>query len=424
MPDELTLPPLRSWTGASAVRRAVAGGVLIASTVAWAIVIHLFLAHHPPYERYGALSDLGEHLGDLSILVHAGNPYVLRATLNDTTPPLTALLYAPFELVHGVARSVSVVGVDLVALSIALAAALRRAVRLELLDGMALASLVLAPITVLVLSQASYSTIFWGQDQLVGLALVVVDLLLIPPRHRGWLVGVAAGFLLTPIVFVVLLARVGLPAVARCVGAFLATAVVASFFNLHASRLYWFHLVPSGQASHRVFILGGRLASPAELGNSSLEGLLARHPFAHRIPLTPSWLVLAGLVGVLGTLVAWRCDARGEPVLAVCLLGLTAAACSPVAWDHHWVFATLLPVAAIEAWRTSRVLAVSCLAAVPLAFTREWSLLGTPSWPGVLEPVLHLSGPSLVAGGLLVVTLATQVAHTRRSRGPTDRVAA
>jgi alpha-1,2-mannosyltransferase len=390
--------------------------VWAATSVLWTWLLIALLHRFPLYPHFAPLSDLGEHLRDSGILWSGKDPYVLRSTLNDTTPPFTVLVYTPLRLVHGAVLETFVVLANVVALSVALGAGLRTLVRRTLLECLVLATLLLTPLTFLVLSQAAWSSLWWGQDQLIMLSLVVVDLLLVTPRWRGLLVGIAAGVLLSPAIFVVLLVRVGWPAVARMAGAVAGTIVLGALVNLHASTVYWLHLLPSGEAVRRVFILGGAgtgtVATPA---NYSLEGMLARRPFAHHVPLTATWLALVGVLAALSILVAWRAQGRHLDLTAMTVLGLASAALSPVGWDHHWIWGVMIPLVAVELWRTSRVVSGLWLLSIPMVFVRSMPLTKSVHWPLGLGRVVWSGGPPLAFIVLVVASAVVLVAAPRRT---------
>lgn len=375
----------------------------------WAWIIYVLIKTFPPYAHHVILSDLGEHLHDSRVLLAGKNPYVLRVNLNDTTPPFTALLYTPFRLIHGTLLGVVATWCSLVSLGVALAVGLNRAlagrVKVALLDWLVLSILVFAPLTILVLSQASYSGIFWGQDQLFVLALIAVDLFVVPPGKQGFLVGVAIGILLTPLVFLFLVLLVaGWRGVARGTAAAVVTVIIGAAVNLHASSVYWFHLVPNGEAVRRVFILGSYHDTVSYQGNESIEAMLARHPFAHRVPLTPTWVLISIVVGALCAFVVWRAQRAGSLVTAATILGLGITAVSPVAWDHHWVWAVELPAMGLELLWSHRIVAIASFAAVPVAFLNAYPLTNYVPWPPVLATVARADGTSLTFLVLLVIT--------------------
>ena len=376
-------------------------------TALWTWALIALLHRHPLYPHFAPLSDLGEHLHDSALLWSGTNPYGLRASLNDTTPPFTVLVYTPLRLVHGAVLETIVVLMNIVALSVALAAGVRRLVHRSFLECVVAATVILTPLTLLVVSQAAFSSVGWGQDQIIMMSLVVIDLLIVAPRWRGLLIGVAAGVLLSPALFVVLLVRVGWSAVARMVGAVAGTIILGALVNLHASTVYWFHLLPSGEAVRRVFILGGNgtgtVATPA---NYSLEGMLARRPFAHHLPLTPTWMLLVVILGVLSVVVAWVAQGRRLDLTAMTILGLASAGLSPVGWDHHWIWTAMIPLVVVELWTTSRLLAGLWTVSIPVAYLRSVPLTQSVHWPFGLGRVVWSGGPPLA---FIVLVTATAI---------------
>ena len=387
-----------------------------AVTGLWTWALIALIHRHPLYPHFAPLSDLGEHLRDSGLLWSGKDPYVLRTTLNDTTPPFTVLVYSPLRVAHGAVLESIVVLANIVALSVALAAGVRRLIHRTFLECLVGATVLLTPLTLLMVSQAAFSSVWWGQDQILMMSLVVVDLLLVAPRWRGLLIGVAAGVLLSPALFVVLLVRVGWSAVARMAGAVVGTIVVGALVNLHASSVYWLHLLPSGEAVRRVFILGshgtGTVATPA---NYSFEGMLARRPFAHHVPLTVTWVLLVVVLGLLSITVAWVAQGRRLDLSAMTILGLASAGLSPVGWDHHWIWTVMVPLVAVELWSTSRVLAGIWILAIPVAFLRSVPLTQSVHWPFGLGRVVWSGGPPLT---FLVLVVATAVVLLRTSSRP------
>ena len=205
--------------------------------------------------------------------------------------------------------------------------------------------------------------LLYGSDQIVVMALVVVDLLVVPTRFRGYLVGVAAGILLSPVFFGLLLLRPDARSALRAAGAFLLVALLAAIPNVHASTSYWFHLLPSGEAVRRVYF-----SSIGRQGNSSLFAFAARAPFSHHISATALAYALGAIVAAIGLSAAWWAQTQRFAVTGVAAVGLTTATVSPVSWDHHWIWVILLPIVAIELWPSHRVVSVVSLVVIPLAF--------------------------------------------------------
>ena len=397
-------------------RVAMLGAACVGVTAIWTVVLIAVLHRFPLYPRFNPLSDLAEHLRDSGLLWSGKDPYVLRRTLNDTTPPFTVILYTPLRLFHGAVLESIVIVINVLALSVALAAGLARLVHRSLLECLVVSSAVLTPLTLLVLSGPAWSNLWWGQDQMLIMSLVVIDLLVIAPRWRGVLIGVAAGVLLSPVVFVLLLVRVGWSAVARMAGGLLGTIVIGGLVNIHASTIYWFHLLPSGEAVRRVFILGGHGTGTVDTpANYSLEGMLARRPFVHHVPLNLTWLVMVALLGALCALVVWRAQGRRLDLTAMTLLGLASAALSPVGWDHHWIWSGMIPLVVLELWRSSRLVAALWALTIPMVFLRSLALTQIVDLHGGLGTLVESGGPTIA---FMVLVLATAAVVLRSSANP------
>ena len=193
-------------------------------------------------------------------------------------------------------------------------------------------------IAVVVAMEPIRTTLGYGQVNTILMALVVADLLPDAPGEQrripqGTLIGLAAAIKLTPALFVIFALLIGKARVAI-------TAVIsfAVFTGVGAILLYRETLVFFGGLS------GGetRTASPLYAGNQSLLGVFFRL-WASSRTTTLAGLAVAGLLAVLGCLVAaywWRND---EKVFAVALVGLTTCLASPLSWTHHYVW--ILPMA-------------------------------------------------------------------------------
>src|ERR1700678_4220641 len=152
-------------------------------------------------------------------------------------------------------------------------------------------------------------TLFFGQINLVLLALVVGDLAL-PDRIRGKGIGIglAAAIKLTPLIFIpYLLFTRRLRAAAVSALTFAVTVGLGFALLPHASAVYW----------------GGQVFKPSKhfhLSNQSLNGVILRlthiGPHAHEY-----WLVAAVVVGVAGLTTAILASRRGHE-----LLGMVACA--------------------------------------------------------------------------------------------------
>jgi alpha-1,2-mannosyltransferase len=169
-----------------------------------------------------------------------------------------------------------------------------------------------------------------GQIELLLMVLIVWDLC--QPDHRRWKgvgIGVAAGIKLVPLIFIPYLVLAGkLRQAAVVTASFLGTVVIGFIFLPHASAKYWL----TGY-----FVRPGNVGDVGSLLNQSLLGLVVRAAGGVRAG-TPVWLVLAALIVVLGCTAAAVLDRGGRPVAGWLTCALTGLLCSPISWDHHWVW--------------------------------------------------------------------------------------
>ena len=184
-------------------------------------------------------------------------------------------------------------------------------------------------------------TLFFGQINLVLLALVVGDLAL-PDRitGKGIGIGLAAGIKLTPLIFIPYLLFTGRVKAAVVSALTFAVTVGLGFALLpHASAVYW----------------GGQFARPSHyfhLDNQSLNGVILRlshaGPHAHAY-----WLVAAVAVGIAGLGVAVLASRRGHELLGLVACAATGLLVSPVSWSHHYVY--VVPALVLAAYGPRRL---------------------------------------------------------------------
>jgi alpha-1,2-mannosyltransferase len=249
-------------------------------------------------------------------LYSAGEP---QSGLLFTYPPFAALVLAvvavpPLWLAAGAWTAGS-----LVALAVSLRA-----------FGSSQAALVPLTVGALALDPVR-ETLLFGQVNLVLMALVSYDLLVLRGRWSGLLVGMAAGIKLTPLVFVALLVLVGRRAAAlRAVSAFAATVLLGVLLAPADAATYWTSSLWDA----------GRVGGFEYIRNQSLEGTLTRL-LAHE-PSTLLWVAIAAPVGaaLLGLATLWW--RRGQHELGVLLAAGAMLMCSPISWDHHFVWAAPL----------------------------------------------------------------------------------
>jgi alpha-1,2-mannosyltransferase len=184
-------------------------------------------------------------------------------------------------------------------------------------------------------------TLFFGQINLVLLALVVGDLAL-PDRIKGKGIGIglAAAIKLTPLIFIpYLLFTRRIKAAAVSALTFAITVGLGFALLPHASAVYW----------------GGQLFKPSKhfhLDNQSLNGVILRlthvGPHAHEY-----WLVAATVVGIAGLATSILASRRGHELLGLVACAATGLLVSPISWSHHYVY--VLPALVLAAYGPRRL---------------------------------------------------------------------
>lgn len=279
-----------------------------------------------------------------------GDLYTMVATpahLPTTYPPFAALLFEPLSWlrVPELRRFATILNLGL------LLAVVRLSLRLiGRPHHLPPAAATLGTAAAAVWCEPVWTTLRYGQINLLLAVLVLWDLTR-RSGHRwaGLGTGVATGIKLTPGLFAVFLALVGLaqgwrrlragrgwwnPALRRAMvalGGFALTAGLAGVLLPSDSRTFWTRMI---FAANRV----GRVEDTAD---QSLRGVLAR--VLHTTHPDGFWIPAAGLVALLGLAVAVAAALAGErlpsaPAWAGCACATTALLVSPVSWSHHWVW--------------------------------------------------------------------------------------
>lgn len=293
----------------------------------------------------------GSPLADLDVYRYGGqcvldlvSPYLRSDPIHDypfTYPPFAAVLMVPLALLPG-----SVAGVLWTGLSAACLAAAVVLVRRTyghptpawFVAAACVASIALEPVM---------QNFWFGQINLLLMLAILVDVLRPDRRSAGFLIGIAAGLKLTPLVFVVLLVLIGRRAAAvRATVTFAATLLIG-WLVVPGSSAYWGHRLTDPT----------RVGPPSLAHNQSVSGALTR--LLDGAPPTLLWLVVAGPVAVATVAVAalwWR---RGDRVLGAGIGALAMLFASPISWSHHWVWA--VPIA-LTLWERSRPAAAAWVA--------------------------------------------------------------
>ena len=248
----------------------------------------------------------------------------------------------------------------------------------------------LSPLAVLI--EPVRTTLAFGQINVVLMALVAFDCLLPTTRWpRGILVGAAAALKLTPGVFILyFVATRQYRAAAYTAGSFAAVTGIGFLLAPSDSTRYWTQTV----------FQTGRVGSQAFFDNQSLTGMLTRAGLTGHT-FTAAWLLSCAVVVVLGFLAIRSTSGHGgigrrggaarvenvqaenvqavEPrnqLLPLCLTACVSLCVSPIAWSHHWVWASpALLTVLIFAWqkRDRRLLwLVGSALALFIVFPASW----------------------------------------------------
>jgi len=252
-----------------------------------------------------------------------------------TYPPFAAVLFTPLELLGNIGARWALTLASIVCYALIVILCARRLGMRPVIAGLVgLAGLTFEPFL---------RTILLGQINLVLIALVVVDCLVVPARYRGMLIGVAAGIKLVPgafILFLVIKREWG--AVGRAVAAFVISVAVGGLLAPRDSWLFWgggfINLSRFGPAA----ILGG--------DNQSLNAAFMR--LSHDLT-PPSMVVLAMSVGAmaLGLVAAKRQIDAGNDVNGLVCIAFASLLASPVSWTHHWVWAVVALLVLVQSRR-------------------------------------------------------------------------
>jgi alpha-1,2-mannosyltransferase len=278
--------------------------------------------------------DLQVYRAGIAVWRSGGNPYTGSFTvhhLHFTYPPFSLLALAPLTWLP-----FSVTQAILWALSVGALAASAYVVSLYCGRkggwGLMAGSVGWASLSVLIVEPVR-SALDYGQVDTVLLAMVVVDLLVVPRRTRGVLVGLAAAIKLTPLIFLLLpLLERDWKTLSRAVAGGLVVTGLMWVFWPHVAATYWTKDVLDAR----------RVGNIAYAGNQSLYGDLHRWPFPSD-GLTSLWIALSAVTVVVGLSVAHTCVVENRRAAALLSLALVALLISPVSWTHHWVWLALVP---------------------------------------------------------------------------------
>jgi alpha-1,2-mannosyltransferase len=239
-----------------------------------------------------------------------------------------------------------------------------------------------------------------GQISLPIMLLSLADVIVLPPRWRGALIGIAGAVKLTPMFFVpyFLITRQWRAAVNA--SAAFGVSMLVGFAGLPGESFrYWTSVVfdskriPNLDSPRNLTILGDLKMWQVSEG---FQG--------------PLWGFLALSVAVLALWAGWRHYRAGEPLAAAIVIGIATTAIGPIAWNHHLVWLMVAGVYMV-------------LSGPRWGSVAGWLLLTlgnllSPIWPHEEDPVMWRQLAGMIP---LILTVAISLAGLPRSGEPGPR---
>jgi alpha-1,2-mannosyltransferase len=309
-------------------------------------------------------------------------------------PPIAAVVLTPFALVPFGVASAAIAILTIAALALTLVMVLRS------LDVGPATLVAFAVLPVALVLEPVRSTLYFGQINVLLMALVAVDCLARRPRWpRGALVGLAAAIKLTPAVFVLFFLLRGDRRSALTAGAsFLCATGLGFLLAPWESVRFW---------TSRVFE-ADQLVGITFNSNQSIAALLVRLG----IDAGVLRLLLAAAVLALAATAMRRAFGAARPTWALALNALGALPVSPLSWSHHWVWiAPILLTAGVTAWRARTRIAIAATAGGTLLF-----LLSPHWWWASRDPWTAgrlLLGDTYLLAAVAVVACAALLPYDR-----------
>ncbi len=236
-------------------------------------------------------------------------------------------------------------------------------------------------------------TLAFGQINIILMGLMVIDLLGGLSKRRGFrgtgfLVGVAAGIKLTPLVFgLYFLMRKDWRGLANMTIGFAGTVLLGWLLRPAESLQFWLEILPDTS----------RIGGAGYVDNLSLKGALLHFGVPHEAVTLP-WIALSLATVVLAALLVREASAQGARVIAISTTALAMLLISPVSWSHHWVWmAVILPAFAWTIketparYKAQRVVMSAVLAVSTLVFLFSPKTIGT----ALGSPDLNVQTPGL-----------------------------
>jgi len=377
---------LRRSFGSDELRLAVVLGAALLVFSAAIMAVHDLVGKH----QSSIMTDLQIYRWGGTLALHSGDlytakfPHPLPDHLLFTYTPMAALVFAALS-------AIPLIVLDWLALVASIAALAGTlwltwgALGYQRSAGRVAATLTMAGVALWL--QPVQQTLLFGQINLILMLVVVADLCLPDTsRAKGIGVGLAAGFKLTPLIFVAYLLFTRRFRAAAVSLATFALTIVISFIVLPAqSRRYWIK---------GLFLHSRRAGSNAAVTNQSLNGaftrltgsLAAAHPY---------WIAASVIIGIGGLLLAARASRQGQEMLGILTCALTGLLISPISWDHHWVW--IAPVLVVA---TDMAVRAGAPGTGRLLSGRRWRWAAWVGVAAIAVPFLFLP-PALVPRGTI-----------------------
>ena len=351
--------------------------------------------------------DSSVYRGGAVLLVHGHSSYQVNDLgylhLSFTYPPAAALLFGPLAVLPAQLAWAVLAAASVLALALVIRVVISRVPYWRFPAGWSTLLLTVAMLFLLPV----WRTIGLGQVNLLLMAMVTVDVLVVTDRGSRWgglLIGTAAAVKLVPLIFIGHLLLTGKrAAAARALAVFAALQGLALLIAPQDSG-YWTSCL----------FQTSRIGPVQQPYNQSLDGLVARVTGASAWSGHAAWAIGA-VLAVPALLLMLRCHRRGQDVAALCVTACFGLLLAPVSWLPTWVWAVPVMIALLSwlqlTWRrTGRgaVIAVTPVFIVTAVFTSTYSVpvsqqrhrtIG-PVWFFLLSNsyVLTTAGMALVLG--------------------------
>lgn len=240
-------------------------------------------------------------------------------------PPFATVVLSPLAMLAWVPSAVVMMLLSLASLVVVLYLCVRRTWEAGGRRGAVVGTAVMLPFALL--TEPVRDTVWFGQVNLLLMALVALDCLVKNPRWpRGVLVGIAAAIKLTPAIFLLyFLVRKDFRASVWCVVSGVVTTAIGFAVDWGGSITFWFDAHTG---------LRSQSGSPF-VTNQTAWSLLHRFGLSATGELI-TWIVV--LAVLLTLTVAGIRRAGASAPLAMVITGGFGLLASPTSWGHHWVY--------------------------------------------------------------------------------------